>query len=71
MEDEKSSFSGNERTGKTSLVSRLTGGDRRQHSSILEYSYLQIQADSDASYAYSLGGLIFHRKTLHVLSNMQ
>ena len=50
---------GNERSGKTSLVQRLTGGERRMFSSVLEYNYMQIQADADASYAYQLGGCSF------------
>uniref|UniRef100_A0A914I082 Dynein light intermediate chain n=1 Tax=Globodera rostochiensis TaxID=31243 RepID=A0A914I082_GLORO len=47
---------GNERCGKSSLVNRLTRGERPGLNSVLEYNYLQIQADTDASYAYQLGG---------------
>ncbi|KAL3104653.1 hypothetical protein niasHT_022364 [Heterodera trifolii] len=47
---------GNERCGKSLLANRLTRGERSGQSSVLEYNYLQIQADTDASYAYQLGG---------------
>nr|CAD2201725.1 unnamed protein product [Meloidogyne enterolobii] len=47
---------GNERSGKSSLMSRLMGGTRKPMNSVLEYNYLQIHADASASYVYQLGG---------------
>uniref|UniRef100_A0A915N774 Uncharacterized protein n=1 Tax=Meloidogyne javanica TaxID=6303 RepID=A0A915N774_MELJA len=46
----------NERSGKSSLMSRLMGGTRKPMNSVLEYNYLQIHVDASASYVYQLGG---------------
>ena len=49
-------FLGNDQCGKSSLIFRLTNGERTNFNSVLEYNYLTVQAaDPDGSYAYQLG----------------
>uniref|UniRef100_A0A915EIB9 Dynein light intermediate chain n=1 Tax=Ditylenchus dipsaci TaxID=166011 RepID=A0A915EIB9_9BILA len=46
---------GNDQCGKSSLILRMTNDpDRQSFSSVLEYNYLTVQADPDASYGYQL-----------------
>jgi len=51
---------GNDRCGKSSLVNRLTKNAQNSgmvdFNSALEHNYIEVHADSGASYAYQLGG---------------